>query len=112
MADDYFRQWYQAVHFLRNLLLKIPAKKLIAAHVSTLEYVVPLSLRDNVVQNDVRDPGHDYITYAYRTEHPVLQLLPTKLAEWIRSNRVGDPPEAGQPVDSIRAECNHHCKSR
>jgi hypothetical protein len=80
------------------------------------EYVVPQSLRDNVVQDNARDPGHDYITYAYCTEHPVLQWLPAvtqaglvdRVQPW---QLVGDPPEAGQPMDSIRAECNHHWKS-
>ena len=41
---------------------------------------------DNVVQDDCLAPGHDYITYPYRTAHPVLRRLPTKLAEWIGSN--------------------------
>ena len=58
------------------------------------EYVVPPSLQDNVVQDDAPVPGHDYITYAYRTAHPVLRWLPTKLAEWIGSN-LGD--ELGIP---------------
>ena len=58
------------------------------------EYVVPQSLQDNVVQDDAPVPGHDYITYAYRTAHPVLRWLPTKLAEWIGSN-LGD--ELGIP---------------
>ena len=31
-------------------------------------------------------PAQDYVTYPYRTAHPVLRWLPTKLAEWIGSN--------------------------
>ncbi len=59
---------------------------------------MPPSLRDNVVQDDARDPGHYYITYAYRTAHPVLRWLPTKLAEWIGSNlgnELGIPKKQG-----------------
>ncbi len=62
------------------------------------EYVIPPSLSDNVVQNDDRNPGQDYIAYAYRTAHPVLRWLPTKLAEWIGSNlsfELGIPPKQG-----------------
>jgi hypothetical protein len=40
----------------------------------------------NVVQNDSMDPGEKYLTYAYRTSHPALRWLPTKLAEWIGAN--------------------------
>ncbi len=39
-----------------------------------------------VVQDDSLDPGEEYLTYAYRTSHQVLQWLPTKLAEWIGAN--------------------------
>ncbi len=46
-------------------------------------------MRDNVVQDDAVAPGAEYITYAYRTAHPVLRWLPTKLAEWIGVN-MGD----------------------
>ena len=53
------------------------------------DYVIPPDLSDNVVQEDCFAPGQDYITYPYRTAHPVLQWLPTKLAEWIGSN-LGD----------------------
>ena len=53
------------------------------------DYVIPPDLRDNVVQEDCFAPGQDYITYPYRTAHPVLRWLPTKLAEWIGSN-LGD----------------------
>ena len=40
----------------------------------------------NVIQDDRMDPGEEYLTYAYRTSHPVLRWLPTKLAEWIGAN--------------------------
>ena len=30
------------------------------------QYVVPPSLHDNVVQDNARVPGHDYIAYAYQ----------------------------------------------
>ena len=31
-------------------------------------------------------PDHVWLQYAYRKDHPVLQYLPTKLAEWIGEN--------------------------
>ena len=49
-------------------------------------YAIPPSISASVVQDDRQDPGEEYITYAYRTSHPVLRWLPTKLAEWIGSN--------------------------
>ena len=54
-----------------------------------LEYAIPPSMNDNVVQDDC---GQDHITYPYRTAHPVLWWLPTKLAECIGSN-LGDELE-------------------
>jgi hypothetical protein len=39
-----------------------------------------------IVQDDILDPGDEYLTYAYRTSLPVLRWLPTKLAEWIGAN--------------------------
>jgi len=62
------------------------------------EYVIPPSLSDNVVQNNDRNPGQDYVAYAYSTAHPVLRWLPTKLAEWVGSNlsvELGIPPKRG-----------------
>ena len=50
------------------------------------EYVIPPSLSENVVQIDDREPGQEYIAYAYSTAHPVLRWLPTKLEEWVESN--------------------------
>jgi hypothetical protein len=29
------------------------------------------------------DEGGEWISYQYRTAHPILRWLPTKLAEWI-----------------------------
>ena len=62
------------------------------------DYVVPPSLSDNVVQDDGCAPGQDYVAYAFSTANPVLQWLPTKLAEWIGSNlcyELGIPPKRG-----------------
>jgi hypothetical protein len=39
-----------------------------------------------IVQDDRIDHGEEYLPYAYRTSHPVLRWLPTKLAEWIGAN--------------------------
>ena len=49
-------------------------------------YAIPPSMSANVVQDDRMAPGQEYLTYAYRTTHPVLRWLPTKLAEWIGAN--------------------------
>jgi hypothetical protein len=61
-------------------------------------YAIPPSLSANVVEEERLDPGEEYFTYAYRTKHPVLRWLPTKLAEWIGSNlcdELGIPPKQG-----------------
>ncbi len=39
-----------------------------------------------MVLDDCLAPAQEYVTYPYHTAHPVLQWLPTKLAEWISSN--------------------------
>ena len=31
-------------------------------------------------------PGPEWVTYPYRTAHPILRWLPSKLAEWIAEN--------------------------
>jgi hypothetical protein len=36
--------------------------------------------------SDVLDPAPEWMLYEYRTAHPVLRWLPTKLAEWIGAN--------------------------
>ena len=62
------------------------------------KFVIPPSLSNNVVQNEDLAPGQAYVAYAYRTAHPVLRWLPTKLAEWIGSNlceELGIPPKRG-----------------
>ena len=51
--------------------------------------------RASVVQDDAVAPGPEYITYAYRTAHPVLRWLPTKLAEWIGANLGDELPKRG-----------------
>ena len=59
----------------RNIHLLKPARFL-----PDPDYIIPPSLSDNVLQIDDREPGQEYIAYAYRTAHPVLRWLPTKLA--------------------------------
>jgi hypothetical protein len=52
-------------------------------------YSIPPTMSANIVQElqgDRMDPGEEYLTYEYRTAHPVLRWLPTKLAEWIGAN--------------------------
>jgi hypothetical protein len=49
-------------------------------------YSIPPHMTAYIVQDDRQDPGEEYLTYAYRTSHPVLRWLPTKLAEWIGAN--------------------------
>jgi hypothetical protein len=44
-----------------------------------------------ILQDDRMDPGEEYLTYAYRTSHPVLRWLHTKLAEWIGANLCEEP---------------------
>ena len=48
--------------------------------------IIPLAMTDHVVQDNSLAPAKEYVTYPYRTAHPVLRWLPTKLAEWIGSN--------------------------
>ncbi len=59
-----------------------------------------------------------WLEYVYRTAHPVLRWLPTKLAEWIGENlqdELGFPDKAdqrGQPVSGwTPAELNHVLQS-
>ena len=49
-------------------------------------YSISPTLSANIVQDDRMDPAEEYLTYAYRTAHPVLRWLLTKLAEWIGAN--------------------------
>ena len=61
-------------------------------------YAIPPSLSANVVVDDRLDPGEENVTYSYRTKHPVLRWLPTKLAEWIGTNlcdKLNIPPKQG-----------------
>ena len=51
-------------------------------------------------------PDSVWLEYAYRKHHPVLQYLPTKLAEWIGENmqdELGFPDK--QDPDSRQVEC-------
>ena len=45
---------------------------------------------DSVVHDEELDPVSEWMTYEYRTAHPVLRWLPTKLAEWIGANHSDD----------------------
>ncbi len=38
------------------------------------------------MHDEVLDPEADWMSYEFRTAHPVLRRLPTKLAEWISAN--------------------------
>ncbi len=53
-------------------------------------YSIPPTLSANIFQDDRMDPGEEYVTYAYRTAHPFLPWLPTKLAEWIGANHCAE----------------------
>ena len=59
------------------------------------QYVVPQSLHDNVVQDNAHVPGHDYITYAYSTAHPVWR--------WLVSNESVNVLMADPRHDAIRS---------
>ena len=50
------------------------------------EWALPPDVRDGVVHNEVLDPEPAWMSYEFRTAHPVLRWLPTKLAEWIGAN--------------------------
>jgi hypothetical protein len=70
-------------------------------------YAIPPSISSSVVQNESLHLGEEYLTYAYRTKHPVLRWLPAKLAEWISSNlcdKLNIPPK--QNVLWAAAELN------
>ena len=49
-------------------------------------WALPPAVSDRVIHDDVLDPAPEWISYEYRTTHPVLRWLPTKLAEWIGAN--------------------------
>jgi hypothetical protein len=42
--------------------------------------------RNGVLHDEVLDPEPAWLSYEYRTAHPVLRLLPTKMAEWKGAN--------------------------
>ena len=50
------------------------------------QWALPPAERDGVVHEQDLDPEPAWISYEYRTAHPVLRWLPTKLAEWISVN--------------------------
>ena len=80
-----------------------------------------LEFQDQDIAPDVALPlGHrlcsspDWLEYVYRTSHPVLRWLPTKLAEWIGENlqdALGFPDKgdvrAGPGCGWTAAELNH-----
>ena len=41
---------------------------------------------NDVLHDEELDPEPEWLNYEYRTAHPVLRWLPTKLAEWIGAN--------------------------
>ena len=41
---------------------------------------------NDVLHDEELDPEPEWLCYEYRTVHPVLRWLPTKLAEWIGAN--------------------------
>ncbi len=49
-------------------------------------YSIPPTMSANIVQDARMGPGEECLTYAYRTSHPVLRWLPTKLTLWIGAN--------------------------
>jgi hypothetical protein len=49
-------------------------------------WALPPAVSDRVIHDDVLDPAPEWMSYEYRTTHPVLRWLPTKLAEWIGAN--------------------------
>ena len=54
---------------------------------------------DEVVHNAEQAPSEQWLEYQYRTAHPVLRWLPSKLAEWIAENKggqLGIAPKQGQ----------------
>ena len=54
------------------------------------EWALPPADIDGVVHDGELDPVPEWMTYEYRTAHPVLRWLPTKLAEWIGANHSDD----------------------
>ncbi len=64
--------------------------------------------------SDTQASPHKWLEYMYRTAHPVLRWLPTKLAEWIGENLqdvLGFPDKADQRAEPgsgwTSAELNH-----
>ena len=54
------------------------------------DWALPPADLDSVVHDEELDPVSEWMTYEYRTAHPVLRWLPTKLAEWIGANHSDD----------------------
>ena len=50
------------------------------------QWALPPEDRDGVVHDEDLDPQPASMSCEYRTAHPVLQWLPTKLAKWIGAN--------------------------
>ncbi len=51
------------------------------------------------IHDDVLDPEPAWMSYEFRTAHPVLRWLPTKLAEWIGANLSEELPIADKIED-------------
>ena len=50
------------------------------------EWLLSAADCNDVLHNEALDPEPEWLCYEYRTAHPVLRWLPTKLAEWIGAN--------------------------
>ena len=66
------------------------------------------------------DPKQVWLEYAYCKDHPVLQWLPTKLAEWIANNMQdelgfpdkADPRRGWTPAELNSIQQNHMVRNR
>ena len=54
------------------------------------EWALPPAERYGVVHDEALDPPSEWMTYEYRTAHPILRWLPTNLAEWNGANLTDD----------------------
>jgi len=55
--------------------------------------------RDAMLHNEDQAPSVEWVEYPYRTAHPIIRWLPSKLAEWIAENKgvdLGIAPKQGQ----------------
>ena len=56
-----------------------------------------------MLHNESLQPGQEWIRFSYRTSHPVLRFLPTKLAEFIGENYAS---ELGIPLKTDLSKWN------